>query len=53
METADQMGDMHGSMLIKDPPCDLLCHYVNAINGTSRNIGKEGKFQLFVCLGVR
>ncbi|KAM8892101.1 DENN domain-containing protein 5B-like isoform 2-T2 [Spinachia spinachia] len=53
METADQMGDLHVSMLTKDPPCELLCHYVNAINGSSRNIGKEGKFQLFVCLGIR
>uniref|UniRef100_A0A8C5DU95 DENN domain-containing protein 5B-like n=1 Tax=Gouania willdenowi TaxID=441366 RepID=A0A8C5DU95_GOUWI len=53
METADQMGDLHRSTIIKDPPCDLLCHYVNAINASSRNIGKEGKFQLFVCLGIR
>uniref|UniRef100_A0AAQ6AJV2 UDENN domain-containing protein n=1 Tax=Amphiprion ocellaris TaxID=80972 RepID=A0AAQ6AJV2_AMPOC len=35
------------------PPCDSLCHYVNAINASPRNIGKEGKFQLFVCLGIR
>uniref|UniRef100_A0A8C9XS98 DENN/MADD domain containing 5B n=1 Tax=Sander lucioperca TaxID=283035 RepID=A0A8C9XS98_SANLU len=35
------------------PPCDLLCHYVNAINASPRNIGKEGKFQLLVCLGIR
>ncbi|XP_061578060.1 DENN domain-containing protein 5B-like [Cololabis saira] len=53
METADQMGDLHGSTLPKGPPCDSLCHYVNAINGSPRNIGKEGKFQLFVCLGIR
>lgn len=53
METADQMGDLHGSTLTKGPPCDLLCHYVSAINASPRNIGKEGKFQLFVCLGIR
>ncbi|XP_031173811.1 DENN domain-containing protein 5B-like [Sander lucioperca] len=53
METADQMGDLHGSTLTKGPPCDLLCHYVNAINASPRNIGKEGKFQLLVCLGIR
>ncbi|KAM4572253.1 DENN domain-containing protein 5B-like isoform 3-T3 [Odontesthes bonariensis] len=53
METADQMGDLHGSTLTKGPPCDSLCHYVSAINASSRNIGKEGKFQLFVCLGIR
>ncbi|XP_033823359.1 DENN domain-containing protein 5B-like isoform X2 [Periophthalmus magnuspinnatus] len=40
METANQMGNS-------------LCHYVNAINSSPRNIGKEGKFQLFVCLGIR
>ncbi|XP_008299136.1 DENN domain-containing protein 5B-like [Stegastes partitus] len=53
METADQMGDLHGSTLTRGPPCDSLCHYVNAINASPRNIGKEGKFQLFVCLGIR
>uniref|UniRef100_A0A8C5NCE2 DENN domain-containing protein 5B-like n=1 Tax=Gouania willdenowi TaxID=441366 RepID=A0A8C5NCE2_GOUWI len=30
-----------------------LCRYVNAINSTPRNIGKDGKFQLLVCLGAR
>ncbi|XP_065813435.1 DENN domain-containing protein 5B [Labrus bergylta] len=53
IETADQMGDLHGSTLTKGPPVDSLCHYVNAINVSPRNIGKEGKFQLFVCLGIR
>lgn len=53
METNDQMGDLHGSTLTTSPPWDLLCRYVNAINASPRNIGKEGKFQLFVCLGVR
>ncbi|XP_051886268.1 DENN domain-containing protein 5B-like isoform X2 [Pristis pectinata] len=30
-----------------------LCQYVNAINSTPRNIGKDGKLQLLVCLGAR
>uniref|UniRef100_A0A8C7SX52 UDENN domain-containing protein n=1 Tax=Oncorhynchus mykiss TaxID=8022 RepID=A0A8C7SX52_ONCMY len=49
METADQMGDLRESTEL----CDSLCHYANAINASPRNIGKEGKFQLLVCLGVR
>lgn len=53
METAGQMGEMHGSALTKGPPCESVCHYVNAINASPRNFGKEGKFQLFVCLGIR
>ncbi|XP_017278548.1 DENN domain-containing protein 5B [Kryptolebias marmoratus] len=53
METNDQMGGLHGSTLTTGPPWDLLCRYVNAINASPRNIGKEGKFQLFVCLGIR
>ncbi|XP_073401278.1 DENN domain-containing protein 5A isoform X1 [Dendrobates tinctorius] len=27
--------------------------FITAINGTPRNIGKDGKFQMFVCLGAR
>lgn len=53
METADQMDDLHGSTMTRGPPCDSLCRYVSAINATPRNIGKEGKFQLLVCLGLR
>ncbi|KAL0967981.1 hypothetical protein UPYG_G00260610 [Umbra pygmaea] len=49
METADQMGDLQGSTAL----CESLCRYVNAINASPRNIGKEGKFQLWVCIGVR
>ncbi|XP_078273589.1 DENN domain-containing protein 5B-like [Rhinoraja longicauda] len=30
-----------------------LCLYVNAINSAPRNIGKDGKLQLLVCLGAR
>lgn len=30
-----------------------FCRFVTAINNTSRNIGKDGKFQMLVCLGAR
>ncbi|XP_068595232.1 DENN domain-containing protein 5B [Brachionichthys hirsutus] len=53
VETADQRGDLLGSTSPKGSPCDSLCNYVNAINASPRNIGKEGKFQLFICLGLR
>ncbi|CAL1592098.1 unnamed protein product [Knipowitschia caucasica] len=53
LETNDQMGHLNGSTCAKGQPWDSLCHYVNAINSSPRNIGKEGKFQLFVCLGIR
>ncbi|XP_062833661.1 DENN domain-containing protein 5A isoform X1 [Anolis carolinensis] len=31
----------------------IFCRFVTAINNTSRNIGKDGKFQMLVCLGAR
>uniref|UniRef100_A0A8C1T6R7 DENN/MADD domain containing 5A n=1 Tax=Cyprinus carpio TaxID=7962 RepID=A0A8C1T6R7_CYPCA len=30
-----------------------FCHFMRAINTTPRNIGKDGKFQMLVCLGAR
>ncbi|CAL8351934.1 unnamed protein product [Merluccius merluccius] len=30
-----------------------FCRFMHAINNTSRNIGKDGKFQMLVCLGAR
>uniref|UniRef100_A0A8C1IL45 DENN/MADD domain containing 5B n=1 Tax=Cyprinus carpio TaxID=7962 RepID=A0A8C1IL45_CYPCA len=36
-----------------DLNCESFCRYVNAINTMPRNIGKDGKFQLLVCLGAR
>uniref|UniRef100_A0A5F8A4T1 DENN domain containing 5A n=1 Tax=Macaca mulatta TaxID=9544 RepID=A0A5F8A4T1_MACMU len=30
-----------------------FCRFVTAINNTPRNIGKDGKFQMLVCLGAR
>ncbi|CAG9767033.1 unnamed protein product [Ceutorhynchus assimilis] len=29
------------------------CHLVDEIRHTSKNLGKDGKFQMFICLGVR
>uniref|UniRef100_A0A8C6X186 DENN domain containing 5A n=1 Tax=Naja naja TaxID=35670 RepID=A0A8C6X186_NAJNA len=31
----------------------FFCRFVTAINNTPRNIGKDGKFQMLVCLGAR
>ncbi|XP_008300117.1 DENN domain-containing protein 5B [Stegastes partitus] len=53
MESADQMGDLQETAEPLGMTCQSLCHYVNAINSTPRNIGKDGKFQLLVCLGAR
>lgn len=30
-----------------------FCRFISAINNTPRNIGKDGKFQMLVCLGAR
>ncbi|TRZ00932.1 hypothetical protein DNTS_016311 [Danionella cerebrum] len=30
-----------------------FCQFMRAINSTPRNIGKDGKFQMLVCLGAR
>ncbi|XP_043915047.1 DENN domain-containing protein 5A isoform X2 [Protopterus annectens] len=30
-----------------------FCRFLSAVNGSPRNIGKDGKFQLLVCLGAR
>uniref|UniRef100_A0A8C7M186 DENN/MADD domain containing 5B n=1 Tax=Oncorhynchus kisutch TaxID=8019 RepID=A0A8C7M186_ONCKI len=53
MESADQMGDMQETAEPLGLTCVSLCHYVSAINSSPRNIGKDGKFQLLVCLGAR
>uniref|UniRef100_A0A8C8LMS2 DENN domain-containing protein 5B n=1 Tax=Oncorhynchus tshawytscha TaxID=74940 RepID=A0A8C8LMS2_ONCTS len=53
MESADQMGDMQETAEPMGLTCVSLCHYVSAINSSPRNIGKDGKFQLLVCLGAR
>lgn len=53
MESADQMGDLQETAEPLGMTCQSLCRYVNAINSTPRNIGKDGKFQLLACLGAR
>lgn len=49
VDPADPTGDLQDSAAA----CESLCRYVKAINATSRNIGKDGKFQLLLCLGAR
>ncbi|KAI1882053.1 hypothetical protein AGOR_G00246730 [Albula goreensis] len=53
LDTADQMGDLQEAPEPLGPTCETFCRYVSAINSTPRNIGKDGKFQLLVCLGAR
>ncbi|XP_030644584.1 DENN domain-containing protein 5B isoform X3 [Chanos chanos] len=53
MENADQMGDLAEVPQPVSLNGDTLCRYVNAVNNTPRSIGKDGKFQLLVCLGAR
>ncbi|XP_063048947.1 DENN domain-containing protein 5A-like [Engraulis encrasicolus] len=31
----------------------VFCRFVRAINSSPRNIGKDGKFQILICLGAR
>ncbi|KAH0617045.1 hypothetical protein JD844_028638 [Phrynosoma platyrhinos] len=52
-ETTDQIGDSEEDVLLQKSSCKTFCHYVNAINTAPRNIGKDGKFQILVCLGTR
>ncbi|XP_055250818.1 DENN domain-containing protein 5B [Moschus berezovskii] len=52
-ETSDQILDNEDDVLIQKSSCKTFCHYVNAINTAPRNIGKDGKFQILVCLGTR
>ncbi|XP_069484652.1 DENN domain-containing protein 5B isoform X2 [Ambystoma mexicanum] len=52
-ETTDQMGDSEEGVLLQRTSYKTFCHYANAIVAAPRNIGKDGKFQLLVCLGVR
>uniref|UniRef100_A0A8C3XWZ3 DENN domain containing 5B n=1 Tax=Catharus ustulatus TaxID=91951 RepID=A0A8C3XWZ3_CATUS len=52
-ETSDQIGDNEEALLLQRSSCKTFCHYVSAINTAPRNIGKDGKFQILVCLGTR
>lgn len=53
MESANQIGRLQETPEVVGMTCQSLCRYVNAINSSPRNIGKDGKFQLLVCLGAR
>ncbi|XP_058263803.1 DENN domain-containing protein 5B isoform X5 [Hemibagrus wyckioides] len=53
MESSDQMGDLQRLAEPIGSIRNSLCRYANAINNTSRNLGKDGKFQLLICLGTR
>uniref|UniRef100_A0A8C2JN79 DENN/MADD domain containing 5B n=1 Tax=Cyprinus carpio TaxID=7962 RepID=A0A8C2JN79_CYPCA len=53
VENADQIGDLQETPEPLGLNCESFCRYVNAINTMPRNIGKDGKFQLLVCLGAR
>ncbi|XP_061494686.1 DENN domain-containing protein 5B isoform X3 [Rhineura floridana] len=52
-DTTDQIGDNEDNVLLQKSSCKTFCRYVNAINTAPRNIGKDGKFQILVCLGMR
>lgn len=52
-ETSDHIGDNEEALLLQRSSCKTFCHYVSAINTAPRNIGKDGKFQILVCLGTR
>ncbi|XP_061107686.1 DENN domain-containing protein 5B-like isoform X2 [Conger conger] len=53
LDSADQMGDLQEAPKPLGLTCETFFRYVSAINATPRNIGKDGKFQLLVCLGAR
>ncbi|XP_077196027.1 DENN domain-containing protein 5B isoform X2 [Paroedura picta] len=52
-ETTDQAGDSEEDVLLQKSSYATFCRYVNAINTAPRSIGKDGKFQILVCLGTR
>ncbi|XP_048828324.1 DENN domain-containing protein 5A-like isoform X1 [Brienomyrus brachyistius] len=47
-EQKDLELDENWQMRVQD-----FCRFMRAINSTPRNIGKDGKFQMLVCLGAR
>ncbi|KAJ8382726.1 hypothetical protein SKAU_G00035040 [Synaphobranchus kaupii] len=53
LDSADQMGDLQEGPKPQGFTCETFFRYVSAINATPRNIGKDGKFQLLVCMGAR
>ncbi|XP_076862926.1 DENN domain-containing protein 5B isoform X1 [Brachyhypopomus gauderio] len=53
LEGADQMDSLQEMAEHLRLTANTLCRYANAINNTSRSLGKDGKLQLLVCLGAR
>uniref|UniRef100_A0AAY4AZX3 DENN domain-containing protein 5B n=1 Tax=Denticeps clupeoides TaxID=299321 RepID=A0AAY4AZX3_9TELE len=53
MESTDQMGDLQETPEPRGLSSETFCRYVSGINSAPRSIGKDGKFQLLVCLGAR
>lgn len=31
----------------------IYCNFLNKINSATESVGKDGKFQIFVCVGIR
>ncbi|XP_067907133.1 DENN domain-containing protein 5B-like isoform X2 [Heterodontus francisci] len=52
-ETAEEDEESQESLLQLKACSTIFCQYVNAITTAPRNIGKDGKLQLLVCLGAR
>ncbi|XP_072340394.1 DENN domain-containing protein 5B isoform X2 [Scyliorhinus torazame] len=52
-ETAEEDEESQESLLQLKACSTTFCQYVNAITTAPRNIGKDGKLQLLVCLGAR
>ncbi|XP_028673631.1 DENN domain-containing protein 5B isoform X4 [Erpetoichthys calabaricus] len=52
-ESGDQIEEAETGVESLRPTSKIFCQYATAINVTPRNIGKDGKFQLLVCLGAR
>ncbi|XP_078076364.1 DENN domain-containing protein 5B isoform X6 [Mustelus asterias] len=52
-ETAEEDEESQENLLQLKACSATFCQYVNAITAAPRNIGKDGKLQLLVCLGAR
>ncbi|XP_060050601.1 DENN domain-containing protein 5B isoform X2 [Erinaceus europaeus] len=52
-EATNQILDNDDDVLIQKSSSRTFCHYVQAINSAPRSIGKDGKFQILICLGTR
>uniref|UniRef100_A0A4W3GET4 DENN/MADD domain containing 5B n=1 Tax=Callorhinchus milii TaxID=7868 RepID=A0A4W3GET4_CALMI len=52
-ETTEEDEELREDLLQLKASWRTFCQYVNAINSAPRNIGKDGKLQLLLCLGAR